>query len=77
LASFFGIDRAGGEHGYRLTYDITDLVARLSAAGQWDESAVQVSFAPLEEDVPDGVDAEPESADHDPVTVGRISVFSG
>jgi tyrosinase len=77
LASFFGIEQAGREHGYRLTYDITDLVARLSTAGEWDGSSVQVSFHPLEEDVPDGVDAEPEVTDHAPVTVGRISVFSG
>ena len=80
LASFFGIGPADAraarrEHGYRLSYDITDLVAGLSAQGQWDETNVRVRFAPLEEDVPAEVDAEPESTDHPPVTVGRVSIF--
>ena len=38
---------------------------------------MHVSFAPLDEDVPDDVDAEPESTDHAPVTVGRVSIFHG
>jgi tyrosinase len=82
LASFFGIGgaqsrRADREHGYRLTYDITDLVAGLAAHGQWDEANVHISFAPLDEDVPDDVDAHPESTNHAPVTVGRVSIFHG
>lgn len=80
LASFFGIgpaDAARREHGYRLSYDITDLAAALSAQGQWDEANVHVSFAPLDEDVAGDVDAEPESTEHPPVTVGRVSIFHG
>jgi tyrosinase len=82
LASFFGIGRReqrsdDREHGYRLTYDITDLAARLTAMGQWDDATVRVHFAPLEEDVPDDVDAVAESTDHEPVTVGRVSIFHG
>jgi hypothetical protein len=38
---------------------------------------VHVSFAPLDEEVPDDVDASPESSGHAPVTVGRVSIFHG
>ena len=70
LLSMFGVaeaSRASSEHGGGgLTYvlDITDLVARLAAAGTWDPKTIHVSFVLADDD-------KPVSG----VTVGRVSVY--
>lgn len=82
--SFFGIERAvdpkrdGESHGLKVTIDITDLVARLTEQGQWDEATMHVTFRPhrLIAAGGDGKTVEP-AADEHPVTVGRVSLFYG
>jgi Common central domain of tyrosinase./Polyphenol oxidase middle domain. len=70
VVSFFGVKQATnrdsdrGTHGLRYTFDITDLVARLRAAGRWDATQLHVTFDPLED-----VDETPE------IEVGTVSVF--
>lgn len=76
--SFFGIEgsgrRADGSdhvHSYSAGYDITEIVQRLSATGDWDDESVRVTFHPA------GVpltEAEEDDPDLPVVTVGRISV---
>jgi tyrosinase len=70
VLSTFGVDRASrpddahGGGGLHVTFDITDLVARLQEAAKWDPRALQVTF------VPHG-----EAAQVAPVRVGRVSLY--
>ncbi len=83
--SFFGLERArnprGDEpaHDLRVTREITDLVHRLAAIGQWDGRTVTVTFRPLSlipEDQPELAHALPAAFTEDPpVTIGRVSIL--
>lgn len=70
--SFFGAEQAGqvdadpAGHGLNRSYDITTLVAELTAAGRWDPDDVSVTFVPAR-DLRAG-EAPP------PVTVGRVGI---
>jgi tyrosinase len=70
VLSTFGIARATspddphGGGGLHATFDITGLVERLRAAGDWDEAALRVTFVPREAD-----------EELPPVRVGRVSVY--
>jgi tyrosinase len=75
MFSAFGAGhRHGGEenerHGESASYDITDLVAYLRARGEWDESAVRITFVPA---VPRIGAMTPVIA---PVTVGSVRVVT-
>ena len=71
--STFGIpeaSRSDDEHagsGLTYSYEITDVVRRLAAAGEWDGEHVQVTFTPEGES-----GGEPAEGD---LEVGRISVY--
>jgi hypothetical protein len=73
--SFFGVEESTDVdsdhpegHGLRYAFDITDTVAQLRDAGQWDASQVKVTFAPLREE------AGLESA-APPIRVGRVGLY--
>ena len=72
LAGFFGVVEAssdegnGAPHGLTFTYDITEVVDRLSARGLWDGDRARVSFRPVE-------DSEDDEATE--ISVGRVSIF--
>lgn len=83
--SFFGIEQAAqpaGDahaHPYNVAFDITRVVGRLAATGRWEPDHVNVVFRPADFLPPKGVeqvslDTLPE---HEPVSVGRISVHYG
>lgn len=73
--SLFGViesSRAGDTHsgsGLTFSFEITELVHRLEAVGDWDPGRVRVVFVP----VPDAAGQVYEGD----VTVGRVSVFYG
>jgi tyrosinase len=62
--SFFGKVPVGPRHGHAAsktfteTFDVTDLVARLRAAGLWSPDAVRVTLRPLTPIAPKGQEAE-------------------
>ncbi len=85
--SLFGVERArhprGDQqpHGLRASMEITGLLDRLAADGQWrDGRALEVTFRPLTLEPPPGradlADALATTAHPDvPITIGRISVY--
>ena len=83
IVSFFGIektdpgaaaDRRAEPHGMRYSFDVTGLVDRLRAEGNWDPGRVTVSMLPVIDDV------EPEplgAGSPTPVRVGTFSLYQG
>ena len=77
--SFFGIEASAAEddddrieapHSLRHVFDITPLVATLSAQGHWDPEHLRVTFSPI------GIEDEAASAlAVPPVRIGRVSLF--
>jgi len=71
----FGVvqaSRLSEEHagdGLNFSLDITDLVDRLKATGDWDEKNVRVTF------VPRGAGNHRAIPEHDPIKIGRVSVY--
>jgi hypothetical protein len=57
------------------TYDITDLVTRLQAAGDWDPNRLTVTLAPITPLPPPGQADDVPSDAHPTVRVGRISIY--
>ena len=75
LISAFGANHSHGDehghvHGLSASYDITDLVAYLRAQGEWNESALTLTFVPAVRPVGD---LQPVTA---PVTIGSIQVVT-
>jgi hypothetical protein len=56
----------GEPHGMRFTFDVTDVVEKLTARGHWNEDAIRVTFRPIEE----VEDDEPTE-----ITIGRIGLY--
>ena len=59
-----------GVKGERFIFDITDIVSRLEAAGEWDEDRITVSFHPA---LPEGYSANRTPS----VRIGRVYVTHG
>ena len=88
--SLFGIERVNdppgdghGHGGMRVAVDITDLVARLTKQGAWNDDDIQVTFRPigleLADDAPEDDAARGEvgrTRIHEdlPVSIGRVSI---
>ncbi|HEX8004453.1 MAG TPA: tyrosinase family protein [Mycobacteriales bacterium] len=74
--ALFGIEQAAQPdsdehpHPYQVAFDITRLVRRLQSRGEWDPDTVRVTFRPS------GSDGA-GTAEHVPVSVGRVSVHYG
>ena len=72
----FGVVRAStrsaGSAGNGLTFsiDITGIVEALKEKNAWDEKNVRVTFLPRE-----GAEAHGAPAEHDPISIGRISIY--
>jgi tyrosinase len=72
----FGVVRASTRsarhagNGLHFSFDITDLVNRLSETNAWDEQNVRVSFVPRSS----GGQVRAAVAEHDPTKIGRISI---
>ena len=81
LVSFFGIEQTGpatrgGGHGMRYSFDVTELVDRLRAAGAWEPDRLSVSLLPAS----DELEPEPEpvaAGAQTPVRVGTFSLYQG
>ena len=82
IVSFFGIEKtdphaAGSRqepHGMRYTFDVTGLVDRLRAQGQWDPGRVSVSMLPaVDDDEPEPLGAAVAAR----VRVGTFSLYQG
>jgi hypothetical protein len=79
--TFFGAKHArqptdhDGPGALTHTYDITDLVGRLQASGEWDPARLTVTLAPIAPLPPPGQAAEPAVETHPAVKVGRISIY--
>jgi tyrosinase len=60
------------------TFDVTDELNDLRAAGSWDPAELRVRLEPLTLDPPPGleVDAAP-TVEHTPITIGRVSLAVG
>ncbi|HEY1342697.1 MAG TPA: hypothetical protein VGF59_34580, partial [Bryobacteraceae bacterium] len=70
----FGVVRASmrsarsAGNGLSFSMDITGLVDRLKEKNAWDEKNVHVTFLPR-------TGVEGEAAEHDPIQIGRISIY--
>jgi tyrosinase len=60
-------------NGLQFNLNITNLVDRLRAKNAWDDKNVRVTFVPRGE----GGEAHGAIAEHDPIQVGRISLYRG
>jgi hypothetical protein len=74
MLSFFGAAQARSAH----EYDVTPVVGRLAADGNWDERVATVTFVPTGLDPPEGQDVVPgaatEGAEGAGVRLGRVSL---
>ncbi|HEY5843118.1 MAG TPA: hypothetical protein VIU87_16950, partial [Mycobacterium sp.] len=62
--------------GMRYSFDVTELVDRLRAAGAWEPDRLTVSLLPA----PDELEPEPEpvaAGKETPVRVGTFSLYQG
>jgi len=83
IVSFFGIEQTDPAtaaatrqepHGMRYSFDVTGLVNRLRAAGQWRPDRLTVSMLPATDEVePDPAGAAAQT----PVRVGTFSLYQG
>ncbi|HYC91801.1 MAG TPA: tyrosinase family protein [Thermoanaerobaculia bacterium] len=62
--------------GLQFRFDVTDAVRRLQAAGNFDESTMEVTFVPEEDDEPglEGIGGD-EGPDESEFQIGRVSVY--
>jgi len=83
LISFFGIEDSDPAtaaatrkepHGMRYSFDVTDVVERLRAAGHWQADAMRVTLLPVtQDDEPESLSAAAPS----PVRVGTFNLYQG
>lgn len=74
--SLFGIERAqhprGDEppHGFRVSFDITELAGTLTRQGRWDTEQVEVTLEPLSLLAPEGTEEGDDETEPAPADVG-------
>lgn len=82
VVSFFGLEQAGSAraepkgreaHPIRYSFDVTELVDRLSAQGGWDPATMRVDLLPVEGSEPE----QAAAAVVRPVRVGTVSLYAG